>query len=61
MRMLRTSSGLTADFIVGGRFRICDAGHHCHVVNDRQTAYRVVTDAETRGISLDDALADRER
>jgi hypothetical protein len=61
MRMLRTSSGLTADFINGGQFRVCDANHHCHVVNDRQTAYRVVADAETRGISLDDALAERER
>ena len=60
MRMLRTSSGLTADFMSGGRFRICDANLHCHVVNDRQTAYRVVADAETRGISLDDALADPE-
>ena len=61
MRMLRTSSGLTADFIAGGQFRVCDASDHCHVVNDRQTAYRVVADAETRGISLDAALAERER
>lgn len=59
MRMLRTSSGLTADFITGGRFRICDADQHCHVVQDRQTAYQVVSDAEARGISLDDAVAER--
>ena len=59
MRMLKTSSGITADFMAGGRFRVCDAQHHCHVVDDRQTAYRVVSEAETRGISLDDALAER--
>ncbi|MGC6483337.1 MAG: hypothetical protein ACON4T_07225 [Synechococcus sp.] len=58
MRMLRTSSGLTADFMAEGRFRICDAQHHCHVVNTRQTAYRVVATAEMRGISLDAALQD---
>lgn len=56
MRMLRTSSGLTADFMAEGRFRVCDAEQHCHVVNNRQTAYQVVTAAETRGISLDAAL-----
>ena len=56
MRMLRTSSGLTADFITAGRFRVCDADKHCHVMKDRQTAYRVVTEAETRGISLDAAV-----
>ena len=60
MRMLRTSSGFTADFIQGGRFRICDAGDHCHVVNNRLTAYRLVTTAETRGISLDAAIAERD-
>ena len=56
MRMLRTSSGLTADFMAGGRFRVCDAQQHCHVVNNRQTAYQVVSTAETRGITLDAAL-----
>ena len=56
MRMLRTSSGLTADFMAGGLFRVCDAKQHCHVVNNRQTAYKVVATAETRGITLDAAL-----
>ena len=58
MRMLRTSSGFTADFVPGGRFRICDAAQQCHVVDTRQTAYRVVTEAEARGLSLAAALAE---
>ena len=61
MRMLRTSSGLTADFMAGGRFRVCDDQQHCHVVNNRQTAYQGETSAETRGNSLEAALEESQR
>ncbi|MEB3158492.1 MAG: hypothetical protein VKK03_03420 [Synechococcus sp.] len=59
--MLRTSSGLTADLIAGGGVRVCDAEQHCHLVEDRQTAYQAVSRAEAQGISLDAALAAQPR